>query len=63
MRIRGYLTRLGDRLANVLQPRVGRELLAERPAIHEARRRVQVLVLLAELARLRRFPTHRERTQ
>jgi hypothetical protein len=58
MTIRGYLTRLSLWLADLLQPRVARELRAERPAIHEARRRVHVLVLLGELARMRRFPNH-----
>jgi hypothetical protein len=58
--IREALSRLGKRIANILQPQVARELQAERPDIHEARRRVHILVLLAELARMRRFPTHRE---
>lgn len=57
---RQYKSRLSERAAQVLQPRVGAELRSERPEIHERRRRVHVLVLLAELAALRRFPPHRE---
>jgi hypothetical protein len=56
--VRLYKTRLSERAANVLQPRIGRELRSERPEIHERRRRVHVLVVLAELARMRRFPHH-----
>jgi hypothetical protein len=54
------MSNVGRRIANWLQPRVARELRAERPEIHEARRRVHVLVLLGELARLRRFPHQHE---
>lgn len=58
--VRLLKTRLSALAADVLQPRVGRELRLERPEIHDRRRRVHVLVLLGELARLRRFPHQHE---
>ena len=42
--------------ARHLQPRIAQELRAERPDIHAARQRVHYLVVLGELAKLRRFP-------
>jgi hypothetical protein len=56
-RLREVLRAWAERVANLLQPRIARQLRAERPDIHEARQRVHYLVLLAELARMRRTPT------
>jgi hypothetical protein len=56
-RLRQMLRRLAERVADVLQPRIAQQVRAERPDIHEARQRVHYLVLLAELARVRRTHT------
>lgn len=52
-RLRRWLAAWGTRIANALQPRIARELLSQRPEIHDARQRVWHLVLLTELARSR----------
>jgi hypothetical protein len=53
-RFRQMLRTWAERAANMLQPRIARQLRAERTDMHEARQRVHYLVLLAELARVRR---------
>lgn len=54
--MRKWLAQAAQWLANHLQPRIARELLEERPDMHDARQRVHYLVLLAELAKMRKFP-------
>lgn len=63
MTARDLVRRGGQWLANKLQPRIARELRAERPDIHDARQRVHYVVLMTELARLRRFPARRQESQ
>jgi len=55
-RARGVIEFLSQAAARHLQPRIARQLLDVRPEVHADRQRVHYLVVLTELAKLRRFP-------